>query len=142
MNFSHSPHSSTQHPQQCPACGSTFFQDGQFRQYLAFTSGGGIRPSEAVWQIKICVCGHPMPPVQPRQPDASYRSLLESLQQAWDLRAGMQGDQILSELDKRFVTASQFQVLEQWLARLAKMKDTPQDVDPEPDPLEGLAQPE
>jgi hypothetical protein len=49
---------------QCPKCGSTFFQEVEFRQYRVHASAvpeGGLQPSDELRHMKMCMCGEPMP---------------------------------------------------------------------------------
>jgi len=120
------------HGEKCPKCGSTFFQEAEFRQYLGFGPAGGIHPPDSTRRVRICICGHPMAPAKAVRLDAPAESLRESLRLAWERRQRMDGDQILSDMEAAFVTRPEFQALDERLNGLGKILEEATSQDPDP----------
>ncbi len=121
--------------EQCPACGSTFFQEVEVRQYVvspAVLPGGGLHPSDHRRQVKICLCGHLLPVNFVGRMDEEGRSLQESLQRARQYRANLEPDQILADLARDFVTRSELQTLAEHLDQLQTLLQPPHKDDPAP----------
>lgn len=59
--------SRAERPVQCPKCGSTWFREGEFRQYSAMLFGSGAGADlrvigNTMQTIRICLCGFPITP--------------------------------------------------------------------------------
>ena len=124
------------HKAECPKCGSTFFQEADYRQYQVYASavpGGGLQPSDESRQLRICLCGEILPVAHRVRYDEVGKSLQESLQMAQKYRAGRDPDKILAELAHDFITRSEFQALIEQMDKLqALLAQGGKDAEPNP----------
>src|ERR1700722_8065850 len=84
----------------CPQCGSAFFHQEDYRQYTGSASelpSGGLTPGNDYRQVKVCLCGEPMPLGVLARIDEVGKSLQESLAMARKYREGRDKGKILVE---------------------------------------------
>lgn len=111
----------------CPKCGSTFFQEAEYRQYQVHASavpGGGLQPSDEVCRVKTCMCRETLPVhTIMRYIDDVEKSFQESLNWRSKCRDSRHPDKILADLADDFITRCEFQVLIEQLNRMQTLKE-------------------
>jgi hypothetical protein len=110
---------------QCPQCGSTSFYAAEFRQYIVYppaVPGGGLHPSDAFREVKICACGYPMPIGPVGHYNQAAQSFKKSLAAAQQYLESKSADKILSELARSFITRREYQLLIERLTNLEMLQ--------------------
>lgn len=81
-------------PVACPKCGSTWFREGEFRQYSAMLFGSGAGADlrvigNTMQTIRVCLCGFPITPnvsgVRGKTATAEGKDFMASLKGAQDI---------------------------------------------------------
>jgi nucleoid DNA-binding protein len=111
--------------QQCEKCGSTYFVEAQFRQYLPYYSaspGGDIISfSEDPIRALVCLCGNPIPPGRLRR-DApnpgDYKSFRKSFVAALQYRESTNPEAILRRIAEIYANKPQHDELAERIAKL------------------------
>jgi hypothetical protein len=93
----------------CPKCGSTHFVLQEFRQYYAgiYSSvpGGEISDLGKGVNVRVCLCGHPVPTSGTRTlPRESRAAFQQSLESATRFRDQTELQQVLARLKERFLS--------------------------------------
>ncbi len=109
----------------CEQCGSSYFVEGQFRQYRKMSSslpGGDLSPiTEVPVRALVCICGHPINPGKLRRQSIAredHASFQKSFAAAWGYRQSRQPQAFIGRLSQDFTGRDEYQRLANQIANL------------------------
>lgn len=109
--------SSTQNERlsKCPRCGSTYFVEAEYRQYIrAYSSapGGELCTESSAIQVRVCMCGNPVlwGPLKGLSADEK-KSVEDSLRKSAEYWNRSEPEQLVAHLRDSFVTQAEFEKL-------------------------------
>lgn len=122
------------HSMKCPKCGGVHFQETEFKQYRKGTSSANVGGElfaviEHGPQVRVCLCGHPMPMVTRAVEQKHRDSFAASIEKALAYRTKLDPDWLEAAMLQIYASKQDAAELNRKLARLLEIVCRPDYLD-------------